>query len=158
MTRAPDKTDRSILSALQRHGRLTNLELAERVNLSPSPCLRRVRALEATGLIEGYEARLNRRQLGLDVLVFVFAAIERHATADSKAVRKAINDLPEVVECHVITGEFDLLLKVALPDLDAYRTFSLERLLRVPGIRDIRTSMVIDTVVDTRPLPLLHIR
>jgi Lrp/AsnC family leucine-responsive transcriptional regulator len=153
-----DATDRRILENLQKNGRLTNQELAERVGLSPSPCLRRVRALEEAGYVEGYSIRLNRRKLGLNVVAFVFVQIERHGQIDVGKTRKALVALPEVVACHVTSGEFDLLLQVVVQDLEEYRTFSLDRLLTVPGIRNIRTSFVIDSVIDERPLPLKHVR
>lgn len=156
--RALDDIDRRILENLQQDGRLTNLELAERIGLSPSPCLRRVRALEEEGYVGGYTVRLDRRKLGLNVIAFVFVKIERHGQVDAKATRKAIAALPEIVACHVTSGDFDLLLHVVLQDLDAYKSFALDRLLKVPGIRDIKTSFVIDTVIEDRPLPLKHIR
>ena len=153
-----DRTDRRILDILQTDGRITNLELAERINLSPTPCLRRLRLLEEAEVVLGYRAVLNREAVGLELTVFVFASLERHAAADAAGIRKALAALPEVVDCHVISGEFDLLLRVLVPSLTEYRRFSLERLLKVPGIRDIRTSVVIDTIVENRPLPLAHIR
>jgi Lrp/AsnC family leucine-responsive transcriptional regulator len=149
-----DNTDRRILDALQGNGRLTNLELAQRVGLSPSPCLRRVRALEESGAIGGYAARVNPRAVGLNVMAFVLVRLERHGEVDTRKFRQALKALPEVVACYITSGEFDLLLHVVVADLDEYRKFSLDRLLRVPFIRDIRTSFVIDTVVDSRPLPV----
>jgi Lrp/AsnC family transcriptional regulator, leucine-responsive regulatory protein len=153
-----DASDRRILEQLQKDGRLTNLELAARVGLSPSPCLRRVRALEEHGYIDGYTVRLNRQQLGLNVMAFVLVKIERHAQIDMPGMRDAILALPEVLACYVTSGDFDLLLRVIVQDLGAYRDFALDRLLGIQGIRDITTSFVIDSVTDDRPLPLNHIR
>ena len=152
--RTLDDIDKRILDALQNDGRLTNLELADRVGLSPSPCLRRVRALEESGVIDGYGVRINRRAVGLNVMAFVLVRIERHGEVDARTFRQALKALPEVVACYITSGEFDLLLHVVVADLDEYRKFSLDRLLRVPFIRDIRTTFVIDTVVDARPLPV----
>jgi Lrp/AsnC family leucine-responsive transcriptional regulator len=153
-----DAADRRILEHLQVNGRLTNLELAEKIGLSPSPCLRRVRALEEAGYIAGYTARLNRRKLGLGITAFVLVQLDRHGAVDAEAMRAAITALPEIIACYVTSGEFDLLLQVVVRDLDEYRRFSLEGLLAVRGIRDIRTSFVIDAPIDGRPIALDHLR
>lgn len=154
---ALDATDRRMLTELQRDGRLTNLELAERVGLSASPCLRRLRSLEASGVIEGYSVNLNRRKLGLGLHVFVFLSVERHTDADPALYRAKFSALPEVTSCHLISGEHDFLLQVVAADLDAYREFTLERLLKIPGIKDVHSSFVIDTFKDNGPLPLRHL-
>jgi Lrp/AsnC family leucine-responsive transcriptional regulator len=112
--------------------------------------------LEEEGFIEGYAARLNARKLGLSVMAFVMVQVDRHAAVDAEAMRKAISALPEIIACYVTSGEFDLLLQVLVRDLDDYRDFSLNRLLRVSGIRDIRTSFVIDKAIENRPLSLTH--
>ncbi|MBL8267784.1 Lrp/AsnC family transcriptional regulator [Steroidobacter sp.] len=152
-----DAYDRRILEALQADGRLTNLELAERVGLSPSPCLRRVRALEAEGLIKGYGARLDRKKIGLGMTVFVAVNIELHKEVEAAKFRDALLAFPEVVSCYITSGDFDFLLQVVTPDLDAYREFSLERLIKVPGVKGIHSSFVIDTVKDGAPFPLTHL-
>lgn len=152
-----DPADRRILTALQRDARLTNLALADAVGISPSACLRRVRALEETGLIEAYTARVNRRKLGLGVTAFVMVRLDRHGALDPAAIRRALEAMPEVLACWVTSGEFDLLLQVVTPDMEAYGRFSLTGLLGLPGIRDIRTSFAIDAPIPPRPVPLGHL-
>jgi Lrp/AsnC family leucine-responsive transcriptional regulator len=149
-----DSIDLRILEALQADGRQTNLELANRVGLSASPCLRRVRRLEEEGVIDGYGARLSRERLGLDVVAFVRVNIERHRDADAELFMKAASELPEVIACYVTSGESDFLLHVVVADLVAYRRFALEKLVRVPGVKDIRSSFVIGTVKEASSLPL----
>jgi Transcriptional regulators len=149
-----DELDIRILASLQSHARLTNLELAERVGLSASPCLRRVRRLEEEGFIEGYAARLNREKIGLDVVAFVRVNIERHTNTDANAFMKTVSKLPEVIACYITSGESDFLLHVVVKDLAAYRSFALEKLTRVPGVRDVRSSFVIGTVKEGALLPL----
>ena len=149
-----DEIDIRILVTLQSHARLTNLELAERVGLSASPCLRRVRRLEEDGFIEGYAARLNREKIGLGVVAFVRVNIERHTNADANAFIKAVSKLPEVIACYITSGESDFLLHVVVKDLAAYRYFALEKLTRVRGVRDLRSSFVIGTVKEGALLPL----
>lgn len=152
-----DAIDRRILDNLQRAGRLTNLELAERVGLSPSPCLRRVRALEGGGVIESFGARLNRQKLGLGLTVFITLNLERHNDTETALFRERISAMPEVVSCHITSGEHDFLLQVVVPSLEEYRRFSLDRLIKVPGIKDIRSSFAIDTIKDSGVLPLRHL-
>ena len=152
-----DSIDRRILEALQQSGRLTNLELAEHAGVSPSPCLRRVRALEQQGVIKGYAARLDRARIGLGLTAFVAVSIERHSDGHGHALLAFVRDQPEVIACHITSGEHDFLLEVVVEDLQAYKRFTLERLLQVPGIKDIRSSFAIDTLKDSWPLPLAQI-
>lgn len=152
-----DETDRRILEQLQRDGRLSNLELAEKVGLSPSPCLRRLRRLEETGLIEGYGAKVNRKKLGLGLLVFVLLKLERYSDANPQVYRDRFSAMPDVIACHLISGTHDFLLQVVAKDLDAYRRFTLERLLKVPGIRDLESSFVIETMKETTSIPVRHL-
>ncbi len=154
LTTLLDALDIRILATLQAQARLTNLELAERVGLSASPCLRRVRRLEEDGFIEGYAARLNREKIGLGVVAFVRVNIERHTNSDANAFIKAVSKLPEVIACYITSGESDFLLHVVVEDLAAYRSFALEKVTRVPGVRDIRSSFVIGTVKEGALLPL----
>jgi Lrp/AsnC family leucine-responsive transcriptional regulator len=153
-----DAIDRRILEQLQREGRLTNLELAERVGLSPSPCLRRVRLLEEAGVIEGFAARLNRRKVGLGLTIFIAMNLERHGDSETRTFREMIAAMPEVVACYITSGEYDLMLQVVVEDLEEYREFSLNRLLKMPGVKDIRTSFAIDTLKEAAVLPLHHLR
>jgi Lrp/AsnC family leucine-responsive transcriptional regulator len=152
-----DETDRRILEQLQRDGRLSNLELAEKIGLSPSPCLRRLRRLEETGLIEGYGAKVNRKKLGLGLLVFVLLKLERYSDANPQVYRDRFSAMPDVIACHLISGTHDFLLQVVAKDLDAYRRFTLERLLKVPGIRDLESSFVIETMKETTSIPIRHL-
>ncbi len=149
-----DAIDRRILAALQRDARLTNVQLAEEVSLSPSPCLRRVRQLEAAGLIRGYHAELDRGGVGFGLTVFVGIKVERHHEEQANAFREAISSLPEVISAHLVSGEADFLLQVVVPDLAAYERFLTHTLLRLPGVSDIRSNFAIQTIKDQGPLPL----
>ncbi|ENZ81924.1 MULTISPECIES: Lrp/AsnC family transcriptional regulator [Caulobacter] len=147
------RADRKILQILQEDGKISNVDLAERVGLSPSPCLRRVKQLEASGLISGYVALLDRRKAKLDVLAYVEVQVN-HVEGAAEAFQQAVMRQPEVVSCHVMTGSFDYLLKVAVPNLDAYADFTMKRLLKMPSVKDIRSSFVLDTIKDSTALPL----
>lgn len=151
-----DAIDRRILAALQRDARLTNVQLAEEVGLSPSPCLRRVRLLEEAGVIGGYHATLNRQEIGLGLTVFVGIKVERHHDEDATAFRNAVHALSEVVACHLVSGETDFLLQVVVPDLAGYERFLLGTLLKLPCVSDIRSNFAIQTVKAQGPLPLTH--
>ncbi|KAK0351185.1 Lrp/AsnC family transcriptional regulator [Sphingobium sp. 10 DY56-G10] len=153
-----DAIDQRILAALQRNGRLTNVELAALVGLSPSPCLRRVRLLEEAGIISGYRATLERDALGLGLTVFVGIKVERHDDEVASALRAAIEALPEVVSCHLVSGEADFLLEAVLPDLAGYEHFLTGTLLKLPGVRDIRSNFAIQRVKSGAPLPLHHLK
>lgn len=152
-----DVIDRRILAALQRDGRLTNVQLAEEVGLSPSPCLRRVRLLEKAGVIGGYHANLDRAALGLGLTVFVGVKVERHHDEAATLFREAVRALPEVVSCHLVSGEADFLLQVVVPDLAAYERLLVDRLLKLPGVSDIRSNFAIQTVKSQTSLPLDHL-
>ncbi len=154
MPNSLDAIDRRILAALQADGRLSNLELAERVGLSPSPCLRRVRMLERSGLIAGYGARIDRQRVGLDLTVFVSVNVDRHGEDNADRFRREMAQMPEVVACHIVSGESDFLLQVVTANFDHYRRFVLDRLLKIPGVKDIRSSFALETVKDDGPLPL----
>jgi Lrp/AsnC family leucine-responsive transcriptional regulator len=149
-----DVFDLKILETLQSSGRLTNVELADRIGLSPSPCLRRVKRLEAEGVIEGYSARLSRARLGLDVTVFVAVGLERHREEDAERFRRVVTRLPQVVSCHAISGEADFLLEVVVSDLNQYSEFVLKRLRRVPGVKDLHSSFALETMKSSSALPL----
>lgn len=152
-----DAIDRRILAALQRDARLTNVELAEEVGLSPSPCLRRVRLLEEAGVIAGYHASLDRKAVGLGLTVFVGIKVERHHDREATAFREAVKALPEVVSCHLVSGESDFLLQVVVPELAGYEKFLLGTLLKLPGVADIRSNFAIQTVKAGGALPLDHL-
>ena len=152
-----DAIDKRILSALQRDARLSNVQLAEEVCLSPSLCLRRVRILEESGVIAGYHASLDRSGLGLGITVFVSVKVERHHDETATTFREAVLSLAEVISCYLVSGEADFLLQVVVPDLDHYERFLLGTLLKMPGVRDIKSNFVIQTVKAQGPLPLHHL-
>lgn len=149
-----DAIDRRILAELQADARLSNVELADRVGLSPSPCLRRVRLLEAAGVISGYHAALDRQAVGLGLTVFVGIKVERHEPVSAEAFRTAVKALPEVVSCHLVSGEADFLVQVTVADLAAYEKLLLGTLLSLPGVTDIRSNFAIQTVKAHGPLPV----
>ncbi|UZE32078.1 Lrp/AsnC family transcriptional regulator [Pseudomonas asplenii] len=152
-----DGYDRKILAALQRDGRLSNVELADEIGLSASPCLRRVRMLEEAGVIRGYQVNLDRDEVGLGLTVFVGVKVERHHEADAEAFRLAVTALPQVISAFLVSGESDFLLQVVVPDLRAYERFLTGELLRLPGVRDIRSNFAIQAVKTPGPLPLDHL-
>jgi Lrp/AsnC family transcriptional regulator, leucine-responsive regulatory protein len=150
-----DRFDRRILELLQHDGRLTNLELAERVGLSPSPCLRRVRALEESGIIRGYHARLDAQQLGLSLMALVYISMDRHTPERFANFEDRVRVLPEVLECLLITGQqADYQLKVIVRDMQAYQHLLLEQITRIEGVTGVHSSFVLRTVIDHTALPL----
>ncbi len=150
-----DRFDRRILEVLQHDGRISNQDLAVRIGLSPSPCLRRVRALEESGVITGYRALLNARRLGLTLLALVHISMDRHTPERFANFEESIADLPEVLECLLITGqEADYQLKVVVRDMDAYQAQLLERITRIEGVSGVHSSFVLRRVVDKTALPL----
>lgn len=151
-----DRTDLRILEVLQREGRITNAELAERVSLSPSPCLRRLQRLEHSGVIAGYTAYLDPKRVGLGLQAFVRIQLEQH---DAEAIARFVERVAswaEVVECHALTGDMDYLLHVHVQDLDHFSRFLLDRLL-ASDVKDVNSSFVLRTVKHTRVLPLDHL-
>jgi Lrp/AsnC family transcriptional regulator, leucine-responsive regulatory protein len=150
-----DRYDRQILELLQDNAQLSNQDLAERIGLSPSPCLRRVRALEQSGLITGYRALLDGRKLGLTLLALVHIAMDRHTPDRFANFEKEVARLPEVLECLLITGqEADYQLKVIVQDMDAYQALLLNRITRIEGVSGVHSSFVLRTVIDRTALPL----
>jgi Lrp/AsnC family leucine-responsive transcriptional regulator len=154
---ALDAIDRRIIAALQEHGRLTNVELAERAGLSPSPCLRRVQRLEQEGYIESYRAVLNRQRVGLGLTVFLQVQIAGHGNQTALAFEDAILAMPEIVACHLVSGEADYLLEVVVPDLESYQRFLVDTLLNLPNVKDIRSNIAIQSRKSAAPLPLHHL-
>ena len=149
-----DRYDRTILAELQRDGRISNVQLAGRVNLSESACLRRVRALEQTGLIERYVALLNQKEAGLAGTVFVHIALRREEQSELAAFEAAVQNIPEVMECYLMTGEFDYLLRVVISDMADFERLHNEALTRLPGVARVNSSVAIRTVRKTTELPL----
>jgi DNA-binding Lrp family transcriptional regulator len=138
-----DPIDRLILAELQADGRMTNVELARRVGISAPPCLRRVRALEEQGYINGYHARVDSRALGFEVQVFAMVGLQSQAEADLRAFEDRCQNWPLVRECHMLNGEVDFMLKCVAPDLSSFQTFLTEELLRAPNVGSVKTSLVI---------------
>lgn len=145
--------DRQIIRALQRDGRMSNQDLAAMVNLSPSPCLRRVRNLEKSGVIEGYCARVNARAYGLAITAFVHIRLERHDEETVQNFERQIDGMEEVLECHVMTGQTDYQLRVVVESLDAYERFIRTRLQRLGGIGSIDTSFAYGTIKNSTVFP-----
>ncbi len=152
-----DRIDRRILSVLQREGRISNVDLAERVALSPTPCLRRVKRLEEQGVIAGYRAELDRRALGLGMTAFVFVNIERHGPRSTQSFVDAALEIEQIVACHVLTGTYDFLLEVVARSLDDYADMMLERLGGLPGVSGLQTCFALRTLKQGPELPLTHL-
>ncbi|MDR3417690.1 MAG: Lrp/AsnC family transcriptional regulator [Nevskia sp.] len=141
-----DRTDRRMLRELQRSGRMPVVELAEKVSLSPTACQRRLRRLEESGAIERYAAVLNPAALGQNIQAFVRVSIERQSKDVAESFEAAIRRRPEVRACYVMTGDLDFLLHVLVPDLQAFADFSMRVLIGLPGVRDVRSSLVLEAV------------
>ncbi len=152
-----DELDRKILTCLQENARISNAELAEKVGLSPSPCWRRVRALEDAGIVRKYATILEPKVIGLPVSVFVSVTLEKQVEDWLERFEAALRDRPEVMECYLMTGEFDYLLRVVVPDLEAYEKFVLEHLTRIQGISGIKSSFALKQVQYKTALPLGHL-
>jgi Lrp/AsnC family leucine-responsive transcriptional regulator len=138
-----DAIDKKILRTLSRQGRLTNAELAEQVGLSPSPCWTRVRRLEQAGVIKGYAALLDQAALGLPDTVFIEVMMERHDEEHLRRFEAAVKDIPEILECHLVTGEYDYVIKAAVGGTMGYERLLRDRLYRLPGVRHTRTSFAL---------------
>ena len=150
-----DKTDRKILEQLQKDGSLTNQQLAEKVGLSPSPCLRRVRALEEAGIIIRTVTILDHKKLGLALTAIILIGMDRHTPERFAAFEEQVADYPEVQECYLITGQSaDYMLKIVVPDMDHYQQFLLNRITRIPGVSGVHSSFVLRRVIDSTALPL----
>jgi Lrp/AsnC family leucine-responsive transcriptional regulator len=150
-----DRYDEQILSILQKEGRITNQELAEQIKLSPSPTLRRVKQLEESGLIEGYVALLNAKKLGLTLMAFIGISMDKHTPERFDNLETTLSQYPEVLECHLITGQSaDYLLKVIVKDMEAYQQFLLEKLTRIDGVTGVHTSFVMKSPIRTTALPV----
>lgn len=150
-----DRYDRRILELLQEDGRLSNQELAESIGLSPSPCLRRVRALEESGLIAGYRAIIDGKKLGLSLMALVHISMDRHTPERFTNFEQRVAALPEVLECLLITGQAaDYQLKVIVKDMDGYQDLLLNRITRIEGVTGVHSSFVLRRVIDRTALPV----
>ena len=149
-----DGTDRRILQVIQEDARISNTELADRIGLSPSPCWRRVRTLEDNGVIERYVTLVNAKAVGLPITVFATVTLEKQVESALESFEKAVMERPEVMECNLMTGEFDYLLRVVVPDLAAYERFLMDHLTRIKGIASIKSSFSLKQVSYKTALPL----
>lgn len=154
----PDKVDRAIVAELQRDGRIANVDLAEAVGLSPSACLRRVKALEASGIIAGYHAEVNRVQAGLGLTVFIGLKVEGQSRETSLLVERALLEIPEVVACYIVSGADDILVEAAVPDLASYELVLLDQILAIGAVTEAHSTFAIRTVLSRGPFPLRHWR
>lgn len=148
-----DQYDVKIIAELQVDARQTNQALAEKVGLSPTPCLRRVRRLEDEGIIEGYKASINRKEVGLGLTVFVHVKVERHQDKEAANFVSTVTKWPEVISCHLVSGEADFLMEVVTSNMDGYEAFVLQRLLRIDSVKDVRSNFVMRTYKNGGNLP-----
>lgn len=151
---ALDRFDREILALLQREGRISNQELADRIGLSASPCLRRVRELEKSGIISGYHARLDAKKLGLSLMALIQISMDTHTPERFDRFETAIGEIPEIIECLLITGQSaDYQLKVVVKDMDAYQELLLNRITRIAGVTGVHSSFVLRQTTVKNPAP-----
>jgi Lrp/AsnC family leucine-responsive transcriptional regulator len=151
-----DRYDLHILQVLQEDGRISNQDLADRIKLSASPCLRRVRTLEESGLITGYRAFIDAKKLGLSLMALIHISMDQHTPERFANFEENIAQIPEVLECLLITGQdADYQLKVVVKDMDAYQDLLLNRITRITGVTGVRSSFVLRRVIDKTALPLL---
>ena len=148
-----DPIDRKILAELQGEGRMTNVELSRRVGISAPPCLRRVRSLEEAGLIDGYHARVNARELGYEVMVFALVSLKSQAEAELVAFEDLARSWPLVRECHMLNGEIDFVLKCMAPNLLTFQNFLTGNLTAAPNVASVKTSLVIRAAKDEPGVP-----
>ncbi|MDE2353801.1 MAG: Lrp/AsnC family transcriptional regulator [Betaproteobacteria bacterium] len=150
-----DRLDQRILEVLQQEGRLSNQDLADRVGLSPSPCLRRVRALEEAGIITGYRAQVDPKALGLSLMALIHISMDQHTPERFRHFEAAVTKIPDVVECLLITGQAaDYQLKVVVRDMEAYQELLLNRITQIKGVTGVHSSFVLRQVVERTALPV----
>lgn len=150
-----DRFDRQILQALQEDGRISNQDLADRIGLSPSPCLRRVRALEEAGIVTGYRAQLNAKALGYTLMALVYISMDMHTPERFENFEQEIRQIPEALECLLITGQdADYQIKVVVKDMDAFQELLLNRITRIQGVTGVHSSFVLRRVIDKTAVPV----
>jgi DNA-binding Lrp family transcriptional regulator len=149
-----DSIDRTILTSLQAEGRITNVDLARRAGLTAPPCLRRVRALEEAGIVEGYHAKLNAASLGYGIMVFALVSLRSQAEEDLRAFEAHMVALPQVRECHMLNGEIDFIVKIVAHDLQSFQTFLTSELTTAPHVASVKTSLTIRTAKDESGIPV----
>jgi len=150
-----DRIDRRMLEELQRDGRLPATELAERVGLSPTPCLRRLRQLEDDGVISGYTAVVDPQKLDLNIVAYIELKLDQRSEADTAAFREAVLAEPAIIECYALTGTIDYLLKVAVRDLEEFSELTMQKILRYPGVRSITSGLMLQVLKQQRGYPVL---
>jgi Lrp/AsnC family leucine-responsive transcriptional regulator len=149
-----DRTDRQILECLQADGRISNVQLARKVNLTPTPCIERVKRLERQGYIHGYTAILNPELVNASLLVFVEIDLSRNSPNAFRRFREEARRLPEILECHLVSGNFDYLIKARVSDVKAYRELLGDKILSLPGVNGSRSYVVMEEIKETLNLPL----
>ncbi|MCB8821271.1 Lrp/AsnC family transcriptional regulator [Microvirga rosea] len=154
MRRPLSPSDRRILRTLQNEGRITNAALAEKVGLAASPCLRRLKALEDDGIIEGYRAIVSRKALGFTVEAFVFIKLEQSEPGWRTRLVERLKDYEEVIACHALAGEVDLIVHAVAKDIESFGEFTMNRLLTLPGVADVRSSFVLSNIKPMAPIPV----
>lgn len=153
-----DRTDRRILEAMQQDGRISNLELAEKVGLSPTPCSRRVKRLEESGIIDRHVTLLNQSALGLKLTAIIGISMDRHTPERFENFESQVNEYPEITEASVVTGQsYDYLVKAVVPDMEYYEELLLGRITRIEGVTGVHSSFVLRKVISKTALPLTHI-
>jgi Lrp/AsnC family leucine-responsive transcriptional regulator len=153
-----DRTDKRILEAMQQDGRISNLELAEKVGLSPTPCSRRVKRLEESGIIDKHVTLLNQSVLGLKLTAIIGISMDRHTPERFENFENHVNEYPEIIEASVVTGQsYDYLVKAVVPDMEYYEELLLGRLTRIEGVTGVHSSFVLRKVISKTALPLTHI-
>lgn len=150
--------DLRILTALQANARLTNVELSEQVNLSPSQCYRRLKRLEEQGFVKDYAAIVSRRAVGLDVMAFVSVTLEKHGEDPARAFNEAVNRFPEILECWAVSGDSDYLLRVVSTDLRSFSNFLMRDMLSLPMVAGVKSTILLEEEKNTTALPLNHLR
>ena len=151
-----DRTEREILGILQREGRISNVDLAERIGLSESPCFRRVKQLENSGAILGYSARLDQRSLGLQVTAFVQVSLGQHDVKRQAAFLEAVAAEDHIIECHAMSGRHDFLLKVVAYSMDHFSELSMQRILKFPGVESIESNFSLQAIKHSQVLPVME--
>src|SRR5829696_2381173 len=154
MDRPLSRSDRRILRVIQAEGRITSTALAQRVGMAPSPCLRRLKAMEDDGVIEGYRAVVNRKALGFEVEAFVFIKLEQSEPGWRTRLVERLKDYEEVIACHALAGEVDLIVHAVARDIESFGEFTMNRLLTLPGVADVRSSFVLSSIKPLGPIPV----
>ncbi len=153
-----DRTDKRILELMQQDGRISNLELSEKIGLSPSPCSRRVKHLEESGYVDRHVTLLNQHKLGLKLTAYIHISMDRHTPDRFESFEKQVAEYPEVMECCLITGtDADYQLKIVVPDMELFQQLLLGKITRIKGVTGVRSSFMLRNIIDKTSLPLTHI-